>query len=289
MDYKREYKKILDLFEENLPKQFGNGGFNTLEKSMEYSLFSGGKRIRPVIMLKIGELYGADFSRVMPYASALEMIHTYSLIHDDLPCMDNDDLRRGKPTNHKVFGYGNAVLAGDGLLNLAFETAINNITDKGTLMASKVLGRASGRCGMISGQSADLYFEKHTATNEDLQFIHENKTSAIIRSAFEMGGFLGNATPSEIADLIIFANAFGMIFQLTDDLLDKYGDEKTVGKTIGKDEKSEKSSSLQVIGEEKTRALIKSEYERAMTQLEKLSVNTDFFKELLNDTIARKM
>ena len=289
MKYTIDYKRILELFEKNLSNQFGDGGFNTLEKSMEYSLFSGGKRLRPVLMLKVGELFGADFNRVMPFAAALEMIHTYSLIHDDLPCMDNDDLRRGKPTNHKIFGYGNAVLAGDGLLNLAFETAINNITDKGTLTAAKVLCRASGRCGMISGQSADLYFENKEATKEDLEYIHKNKTAAIIRSAFEMGGHLGNATTSEIAILVEFANAFGMIFQLTDDLLDKYGDEKTLGKTIGKDEKSSKSSSLYVIGEEKTRELILTEQERSLGLLEKLSVNTEFFKELLNDTVSRKM
>ena len=289
MKYTTDYKRILELFEENLPKQFGDGGFNTLEKSMEYSLFSGGKRLRPVLMLKVGELFGADFNRVMPFAAALEMIHTYSLIHDDLPCMDNDDLRRGKPTNHKIFGYGNAVLAGDGLLNLAFETAINNITDKGTLTAAKVLSRASGRCGMISGQSADLYFENKEATQEDLEYIHKNKTAAIIRSAFEMGGHLGNATTLEIVILVEFANAFGMIFQLTDDLLDKYGDEKTLGKTIGKDEKSSKSSSLYVIGEEKTRELISTEHEKALNLLDKLSVNTEFFKELLNDTVSRKM
>ncbi len=269
-------------------KYFGNGGFSVLEKSMEYSLFSGGKRIRPVIMLATCEMFSKGYEKAMPYAAALEMIHTYSLIHDDLPSMDNDDFRRGKPTNHKVFGEANGILAGDGLLNLAFETAINNIVDEKTLKSAKELSKNSGRLGMISGQSADLYFEKKQATYEDLIYIEENKTGALLRSSFVIGGILGGANAEEIDKMHALGNAYGVIFQLTDDLLDIYGSEKAVGKTLGKDNAQMKPSAVNVLGEKKARELLEEKRSYCIKVLSSLNLDSSFLENLINFTISRE-
>ncbi|MEG1806232.1 MAG: polyprenyl synthetase family protein [Clostridia bacterium] len=288
MNYKIEYKNTLDLFDANLRTYFGDGGFATLDKGMEYSLFSGGKRIRPVIMLQSGKMFNASENAVLPFAAALEMIHTYSLIHDDLPCMDNDSLRRGIPTNHMIFGEGNAVLNGDSLLNLAFETMLNAISDKKTLEASRFIAKSSGRKGMCSGQCADLYFEKKHAELKDIEYINANKTGAILKSCFVVGGILGDATEDELTKFELFGQKFGELFQLTDDLLDKNGDESVVGKTLGKDESVDKSSIVNIYGISKAKEMVIKFGNECLEILNSISRNTEFFNKLVIDTEKRQ-
>lgn len=287
MDYFERYKNTVDLFEWNLRNYFGNGGFQTLEKGMEYSLFSGGKRIRPVICIESGRLFGAHEADILPFATAIEMIHTYSLIHDDLPCMDNDDLRRGIPTNHKIFGEGNAVLNGDALLNLAYETMLNAIDSEKKLTASRIIAKSSGRQGMCSGQSADLYFEKRQSTLQDVDYINANKTGALLRSAFVVGGVLGNATNDEIIKMEMLGQKYGELFQLTDDILDVQGDTKIVGKTLGKDKAVKKSSFVNVFGVEKALERIEILSKEYIRILKSINNNVSFFENLIVETTKR--
>ena len=245
--FKEEYAKLKSKAESALREFFGSGGFERLEKGMEYSLFAGGKRLRPVIILHLCQTFGVQDNLSRAFASAIEMIHTYSLIHDDLPAMDGDTLRRGKPTNHMVFGEGDAILNGDALLNLAFETLLNNVEKKEDIKAARYLAKASGRLGMCSGQSADLFFEGKEVSDKELSYINKNKTGALIKACFVVPAILANKDISiweEIGD------KFGVLFQLTDDYLDVFGLKENLGKSIGKDEKSHKATVMTVLGKE---------------------------------------
>lgn len=280
-------KRRITFIEENLRKYFNIGGFEKLDRAMEYSLFSNGKRLRPLIMLETAKVLGCEDNDVLPFAMAIEMVHTYSLIHDDLPAMDDDSLRRGKLTNHKIFGEANAILAGDGLLNLAMETALLGIKNEKTLKAAQLLFEASGRKGMISGQAADLYFEKRQATEGDLQYIHLNKTGALLRVAFEIPAIIsGNNSNIELTMRKI-GEKFGIVFQYTDDLLDKYGNEKVLGKSIGKDEAQFKSTALHVLGEKRTRERIESLTKEIISDLSSLKIEMKFFNWLVDLVVNR--
>ena len=219
-----------------------------LAEAMAYSLSAGGKRIRPVLMLATADFLGVEEKEVLPFALALEMIHTYSLIHDDLPAMDDDDFRRGKPSNHKVFGEANAILAGDALLNTAYSICFTQCK-KGEkyVRASQILCDCAGIEGMIAGQVADLACEaQESATEEDLLYIHANKTGKLLLAPVAIASVL--AGDKEYFKLEKFIKAFGLLFQITDDVLDVTGDFEKMGKTIGKDEESGKTTFVKLYG-----------------------------------------
>ncbi len=236
-----------------------------LKEAMSYSLMSGGKRLRPSLCLMSAELFG-DQIKVIDFACALEMIHTYSLIHDDLPAMDDDNLRRGKPTNHVVFGEANAILAGDGLLNLAFEVMINRaLKDKNDISnyvnAMQIVAKASGATGMIAGQVADIAYEGKAKSKTLLQQIHEQKTAAMISASVLSGAAIHNAKEDEMSALNEFGECVGLVFQIVDDILDVEGDQIKVGKTLGKDSLSDKQTFVSLYGIDESKR-----YARAKTQ-----------------------
>ena len=214
----------------------------------QYSLFAGGKRIRPTLVLEFCRLFGGRDEAALPFAAAVEMIHTYSLIHDDLPCMDNDDLRRGKPTNHKVFGEAIALLAGDALLTGAFEVASTNtaVTPEIAAMATAYLAANAGRYGMIGGQVMDIAGEHRKLSVEELLKLHSLKTGALINASCVLGALAAGISPGDSAmeKVVLYAEKIGLAFQIVDDLLDQTGDEKLLGKKTGADKEHEKNTFL---------------------------------------------
>ena len=220
-----------------------------LFKAARYSLMLPGKRLRPLLVLNVAEGFGVDESLALYPASAIEMIHTYSLIHDDLPCMDDDDLRRGKPTLHKVYDEGHAVLTGDYLLTYAFEVLADSpgLTDKQKIKLVKVLASRSGGHGMIGGQIVDLSLEGRKPDWNTLEFMHANKTAALISAALEFGGIIGNATGEELQALQECGHHLGIAFQIIDDILDVTSNEKTLGKPIASDIQNHKATSLSLM------------------------------------------
>ncbi len=242
----------------------------TVVDAMKYSIEAGGKRLRPMIMLMTAKLLGLDEAEAMPFACALEMIHTYSLIHDDLPAMDNDDLRRGKPTNHKVFGEGMAILAGDGLLNLAAETVSKAETSTLPERKLKAIGElftASGFGGMIGGQVVDLESEGKRISPEEMQTIHLMKTGALIRAAGRIPCALSGASEKDTKAITDYCDNLGVAFQICDDLLDVYGTTEELGKAVGSDEQNEKSTYVTLFGKEKSEELMRLHTEKAKESL----------------------
>ncbi len=221
---------------------------DALLRSEQYSLFAGGKRIRPTLTLEFCKLFGGDEARALPFACAVEMIHTYSLIHDDLPCMDNDDLRRGKPTNHKVFGETVALLAGDSLLTGAFEVAATNVEAgaEACAMAVAYLAQCAGRYGMIGGQVMDIEGEKKQLTVDQLLKLHSMKTGALISAACVMGALAAGLRLNDpaVKNVVDYAENIGLCFQIVDDILDRTGSEEELGKPIGSDEENQKNTFL---------------------------------------------
>ena len=234
--------------------------FDILLESRRYSLMAGGKRIRPALALAFCRLFGGDPEAALPYACALEMIHTYSLIHDDLPCMDNDDLRRGKPTNHRVYGEAMALLAGDALLTDAFAMAADNPKLSGAVNARAVsiLSRAAGSRGMVAGQVLDLLGEKseHRPDFDRLLQTHRLKTGALIRAAAALGVLAAGVDESDVRmrDALTYAEGIGLVFQIVDDILDVTGDAAELGKTIGSDAQENKTTFLSFLSVEEARA-----------------------------------
>ena len=235
-----------------------------IRKAMRYSLFAGGKRLRPSLAAAAAQCCGGQASRVLKAAAALEMIHTYSLIHDDLPAMDDDDLRRGKPTNHKVFGEALAILAGDGLLTLAFETAAANARDcrldgAATAELIRVVAAGAGTSGMVGGQVADLGAEKWEGrlpprrARSLLEYIHLHKTAALIVASLEAGAVLARGTPDQRRGLRAYGRAIGLSFQIADDILDVVGDKKKLGKK-GSDAQNQKLTYVTLYGLQRARA-----------------------------------
>jgi geranylgeranyl diphosphate synthase type II len=243
------------LVDQALKQQLSAGGVfpRTIDKAMRYSLFSGGKRIRPILALASGEAVGGALQRVMPFACALEMIHSYSLVHDDLPAMDDDDLRRGKPTNHVVFGEGMAILAGDGLLTEAFrvmsEGALLPGQDRAaTLRAIREIAAGAGAAGMVGGQVADLESERKKPTRALVEYIHTRKTGALIRAAVRAGALVGKATARQFARLDQYGAAIGLAFQVADDILDVEGGTEKTGKRAGRDAELQKATYPAAVG-----------------------------------------
>lgn len=229
----------------------------TLHRAMRYSLFAGGKRLRPALCLAAAEACGGAWSAALPLACAVECIHTYSLIHDDLPAMDNDDFRRGKPTSHKVFGEGIAILAGDALLTIAFEIATRA---RGWPRYSHrelvfEIAEAAGSLQLVGGQVADLEAEGRPVSAAQLRYIHERKTSALLRCAVRLGGMSANCTPRQLAALSDFGYHVGLAFQVIDDILDVTQSSEQLGKTAGKDSAAQKATYPAIVGLEKSRQI----------------------------------
>lgn len=245
-----------------------------LKESMLYSINAGGKRIRPLLLLATASSFGETLcTPIYQVAGALEMVHTYSLIHDDLPAMDNDDLRRGKPTNHKVFGEAIAILAGDGLLTGAFQLiSLTQLEPLKKLLLIQQLASNSGAQGMVAGQTADILGEKQELTIEELAFVHERKTGRLIRYALLAGGVLANQPEEVLMCLQKLAGHLGLAFQIRDDLLDVVSTTEKLGKTAGKDAQEGKNTYPRLLGIEKTYAALANEIQQAnelVTQLEK--------------------
>ena len=245
-DIKQQLDESAALLEKALKSYFDKKSNTTLYKAMEYSTMCGGKRIRPFLVLEFCKLFGGTVEAAMPYAMALEMIHTFSLIHDDLPCMDNDDMRRGKPTNHKVFGEAPALLAGDALVFSAFECAAANefVSAENRVKAIAKLAYASGADGMCEGQMIDIESEGKKLDFYQLLNLHSHKTGALISVAAELGAVAANGTEEEISVAREYGLLIGLAFQVIDDILDKYGSEEELGKPIGSDDKNEKTTFL---------------------------------------------
>jgi geranylgeranyl diphosphate synthase type II len=241
----------------------------TIHKAMRYSLFAGGKRIRPALCLAAAEACGGKDQHAMPLACAVECIHTYSLVHDDLPAMDNDDYRRGKLTNHKVFGEGIAVLAGDALLTSAFEIAAKckgwpRYSHKTIVLEIAI---AAGSLQLIAGQVADLEGEGNKISIKELQYIHERKTSALLCCAVRLGGMSANCSPAELKALTSFGYHVGLAFQVIDDILDVTQTSEKLGKTAGKDTKAQKATYPAIVGLEKSRRIAEQLTNRAFAAL----------------------
>lgn len=260
-------------------------------ESMRYSLFAGGKRIRPVLMMETFNMFNDNENSIMPFACALEMIHTYSLIHDDLPAMDDDDFRRGKPTNHKVYGDAIAILAGDGLLNKAFETVSKNISNmnipaKKILKSLEILSYSSGTEGMIGGQVTDMFVEERNL--EYLEYMHKLKTGALIKAACEIGATAGGASEKEISKLSDYAHYLGLAFQVKDDILDFTADEEELGKPVGSDEKNDKLTYVTLLGLEKSQDILEVYTEKAVSSLDIFGERAERLREIAEYLLKRK-
>ena len=261
-----------------------------LAESMRYSLMAGGKRLRPILLMAAADAVGAKGTDYLTAACALEMIHTYSLIHDDLPAMDNDDYRRGKLTNHKVFGVGMAVLAGDSLLTLAFEViGRQQHTDPATLLRTvQEISTAAGMNGMVGGQAIDLESEGHRIPMQELQKMHMGKTGALFRAALRSGAILAGATEGQLAALTSYAEGFGLAFQITDDILDVTGDEKLIGKPVGSDIRNEKSTYVTLTSLDEAQRLAEETVDKAVKALAVFGPEADFLRQLVRYMLERK-
>ena len=266
----------------------------TIHRAVRYSLFAGGKRVRPLLVLAAGEAVGAAADEVMPLAVAVEMIHTYSLIHDDLPCMDDDDLRRGKPTSHKVFGEAIAVLAGDALLTRAFHCMVDVPAGLDgervgrRLRAAAILGEAAGTRGLIGGQVEDLESEGRAIGPDALERLHRAKTGALLGACVTGGAVLGGVTERELGALERYAAAIGLAFQVVDDVLDATEDAAQLGKTAGKDAAAAKATYVRVHGIEGAKAIAARLLEEAEAALAPLGTSADLLRELARRIVRRR-
>lgn len=259
-------------------------------EAMSYSIKVGGKRVRPILMLFTYAMYRKDYRDIMPFAAALEMIHTYSLIHDDLPSMDNDDLRRGKPTNHKIYGEAIAILAGDGLLNEAMIIMLNQCLDGNLnkIKASATIASASGSQGMIAGQICDILSEGKIISEEELLYMHRNKTGQLIKAAILSGAILAKAQVEDLASLSDFGEKLGLAFQIKDDILDVIGDVDILGKNVKSDEFNNKTTFITMYGLEKCKERCNDLTQECFQILKKLQVDTKYLEEITEFLLKRE-
>jgi geranylgeranyl diphosphate synthase type II len=256
---------------------------DTLNQAIRYTLLADGKRLRPALALGAAEMIAGDDTPALPLACALEMIHTYSLIHDDLPCMDDDDIRRGKPTSHKVYGEAIAILAGDGLLTMAFELLAK--ADNSQVIAE--VARAAGVAGMVGGQVADLQSERHHLDADDLKDVHRRKTGALIRASVRAGGLVAGANAAQLAILTAFGENIGFAFQIADDILDVTGDEAVLGKAVGSDHAKGKATYPALVGLEESQRLANNAAEAAIEVLASFGTEADSFRDLARYIVVR--
>ncbi|MBQ2971430.1 MAG: polyprenyl synthetase family protein [Ruminococcus sp.] len=288
-------KDYCNLIETALINSLPQGEYRekTLIDSMEYSLMCGGKRIRPLLTLMFCELCGEDVKKALPYACAVEMIHTYSLIHDDMPCMDDDDYRRGKLSNHKVFGEDIATLSGDALQSLAFEIMLSekaclSVSPDRAVKAAHTLAKYSGALGMVGGQVIDIESEGKNAPLEVLKEMDEKKTAALIKAACEMGCIVGKADDEQIIAASKYAHSIGLAFQIMDDILDVTSTSEQLGKPVGSDSENSKSTYVSLLGIDKCKELVDSLTKDAIDALSVFSGDTKPLIELALDLAQRK-
>lgn len=284
----KSYERFLPDIEKKLESSITAD--NSAAQAMKYSLLSGGKRIRPILLLEFYALCGGNGDSALNFAAALEMIHTYSLIHDDLPCMDNDDMRRGRPSCHKAFGEDTALLAGDALLTLAFKTAAetDGIPSDRVLKAIAVLAENAGISGIVGGQVEDLAFEKSGATIEQLRGMYLKKTSCLLSAGAVCGSILAGADEEELKYAAEYAEKLGLAFQIIDDILDCTSDEKTLGKPIGSDEKNGKTTYVTLLGIDGAKAEAEQLSNEALTALCKIKGDNAALCDLTADLLDRK-
>ena len=287
MDRKKEVEQIVTYF---LPKE--EGYQKTVLEAMNYSVSAGGKRLRPMLMLETYRMFGGTSKVIEPFMAAIEMIHTYSLIHDDLPAMDNDEYRRGRKTTHVVYGEAMAILAGDALLNYAFETAASAfVLDEGNPAIGKafmILASKAGVYGMIGGQVLDVESEGKEIDADTLKFIHIHKTSALLESAMLIGAVLAGASEQQQRTVELAARELGLAFQIRDDILDVTGNTDELGKPVGSDEKNHKNTYVALEGLEKAKEDVKRYSESAIDRLKSLPVRNEFLYELIEELIDRR-
>jgi geranylgeranyl diphosphate synthase, type II len=277
--YLKEYKTLV---EELLPTQIEALQMpSLLKESMLYSLTAGGKRIRPILLLATLEAFGKDKSLGYEAACAVEMIHTYSLVHDDLPSMDDDDLRRGKPTNHKVFGEAAAILAGDALLTYSFQIVTKaNLSPEIKLLVIEELARAAGAEGMVGGQMADIEGEEKKLSLKELEYIHEHKTGKLLSFGIIAGAIIAGASEDQLSHLKNFSYHLGLAFQIQDDILDIEGNEQLLGKPVGSDTGNDKATYPALLGMENAKEKLQYHMDQAIMELEKAEIQDSMLKEL---------
>lgn len=295
MDFKTEMTErtaqIEQIIKKYLPKE--EGYQKTIMEAMNYSVLAGGKRLRPMLMQETYRLFGGRSEVIEPFMAAIEMIHTYSLVHDDLPAMDNDEYRRGKKTTHAVYGEAMGILAGDALLNYAYETAARAFAmepgNPGVCQAFQILTAKAGIYGMVGGQTVDVESEgKPDMTKEKLDFIYRLKTSALIEGAMLVGAVLAGATQGEQKIIEQTAGEVGLAFQIQDDILDVTSTMEVLGKPIGSDEKNHKITYVTYEGIEKAKADVASLSEQAIARMDSLVVKNEYLTELLRYLILRE-
>ena len=281
------------VIQKYLPEETGYQ--KTVLEAMNYSVLAGGKRLRPMLMEESYRLFGGNSNIVEPFMAAIEMIHTYSLVHDDLPSMDNDEYRRGRKTTHVVYGEGMAILAGDGLLNYAFETALKAFdmepANPAIGKAMQVLAKKAGVYGMIGGQTADIQAEdmdQSKVTNELLLFIHENKTAALIQSSMMIGAILAGASEEAVAAVEKIAYNVGIAFQIQDDILDITSSLEVLGKMTGSDEKNNKVTYVTLNGMEKSKEDVEKLSKEAIDLLDSFENKNEFLNQLIEELITRE-
>ncbi|MCM8711049.1 polyprenyl synthetase family protein [Clostridium sp. SYSU_GA19001] len=288
MDIKRLKEEV-----ETFLKQYfeSKGSYNKkIYEAMSYSINLGGKRIRPILMLLVYNMYNKDYKEILPVAAAIEMIHTYSLIHDDLPCMDNDDFRRGKPSNHKVFGEAIAVLAGDALLNEAVSIMFSYCLQRGykELKACSIIADSAGAEGMIGGQVVDILSEGKSISSDELTYMHSKKTGALITASILAGAFLAEVPENDIKLLKEYGEKLGLTFQIRDDILNVIGNKELLGKSVNSDLENEKTNFITAYGLEKCKVMCESLTKECISLLKELGRNTDSLQELTMFLLERQ-
>lgn len=286
-DYKKTFTSYVELVNSRLDVLLPKDG-DIVAKAMRYSIENGGKRIRPILVLSACKMCGGDVSQALDFACALEMIHTYSLIHDDLPCMDNDDMRRGKPSCHVKFGEEYALLAGDALLTFAFETASKaNTDDRKKALAICALSESAGISGMVGGQVIDLQSEGKEITYDTMKKMHSMKTGALIRCAVKLGCICANADEKTTASLVRYAENIGYAFQAVDDILDVTSTQEVLGKPIGSDEECQKTTYVTLFGVEKAKKIADELTKNAIESIGQYE-NNEFLVALAKELTDRK-
>ena len=283
----KEYQQLIETYMEENCFQYDSEPQKILFDAMRYSLLAGGKRLRPVFVFDFCRMCGGDWKQAEPFAAAIEMVHTYSLIHDDLPCMDNDDYRRGRLTNHKVFGEANAILAGDALLTAAFAYLAKAPFDAETrIRAVEVLANCAGELGMVGGQVLDMMSEERQCTEQEVLDIQSRKTGALIKAACLLGVLAGQGNDEQFAAAAEFASHLGLAFQIRDDMLDVIGNAEELGKAVGVD--AVKNTFVQLYGLEKCDALVHDHTDKAKASLSAF-MNADFMLALSDELVGRTM
>ncbi len=296
MESSIQYKNWTELINKSLGEylqELNKPLIFNLYKSMEYSLMAHSKRVRPILAIAVSDLFENDIKIILPYACAIEMIHTYSLIHDDLPAMDNDDFRRGILTNHKMFGEGKAILSGDALLNYAFEIMLEDSISKNNnyklrLEAISIIAKSTGALGMIGGQIIDMEFENTEISKETLLEMHNRKTGALIKASILAAAAICNATDIEKSCLSKFADNLGLAFQIKDDILDIEGNQEKLGKNVGSDVKNNKSTFVSLFGIDSSKEKLQNITKEAIESINHFGDKAAFLKFFVNLLLKRE-